>query len=530
MTDKRKPGMGFEVNIDSSSAEENTTQLHVTQSARPEAKPDTPFCIAVLGDFSGSGGHGQTSGEIKPLSSRRFIEIDRDNFEEVMAEKKIVLNLQMDDERVQIDIKELDDFHPDELYDKVETFSKLRSLRRRLKNNKTFAEAAAEIQGWIPQAKPETETIEEITADSNKESEANVDIPGENLLDSILDTHHQQEPTSDAVEASHIDKLIRSIVAPYVEPAADPRQDEMIAMVDQATETHMRNILHHANFQAIESAWQSLYFLIKRLETGSKLKIKILDVTKQELQADLAVDDITTSAIYKKFCEVSEGDMPWSVLLGNFTFSDSIDDVLSLVNMGSVAQKSGAPFIAAANEKLAGCESFSAAPDYEDWNYEISKGVSDAWKMLRQSPVATYIGLALPKFLLRLPYGKKSKPVDSFVFEEMPEEHCHECYLWGNAAFIKVEMLARNFKDNGWQMKPQQVHQTDGLPMSYFNDDGEVANKPAAEIFLTERGGEIIRNKGLITLWSVRNSDSIRSADYCSVSEKTEEITGRWSQ
>ena len=520
MPDKNKPGMGFEVNIRSKSEKINeSTPL----SNAPETSANSPFCIAVLGDFSGLQNLQARSADLKPVHSRRFIEIDRDNFEDVMAGFNISLNLNMGEESVQLNIKELEDFHPDELYDKVETFSKLRSLRRRLKNNKTFAEAASEIQGWLP----DTEDTQKITTENTKTTETVA--PTENLLDDILSVQQNQTASAATTEAAHIDKLIRSIVAPYVETASDPRQDEMIKMVDKATEIHMRDILHHPDFQAIESAWRSLYFMIKRLESDSKIKIMLLDINKQEFQLDLAVDDITTSAIHKKFCDVSAGDLPWSLLLGNYTFSDTIDDVLSLANIGEIAKQSNAVFIAAARETLVGCESFAKTPDYEDWNYEISDGVREAWQLVRQSPVAKHIGLALPRFLLRLPYGNKSKPVESFSFEEMTEEHCHECFLWGNAAFIKAEMLVRNFTSNAWAMSPREVYQTEGLPLFYYQDEGEKVAKAVAEIYMKERGGEIINSRGLISLWSVKNADSIRSVDYQSISENTQDLQGRWS-
>ncbi len=512
-----KISMGVEVNIDTNAS---------AKSNAPQTRPNTPFCIAILGDFSGRTNRAQH--EPETLSSRRLIEIDRDNFEEVMARLNISLNLAFsDDEGIQLAIKELDDFHPDELYEKLDSFSRLRSLRRRLKNNNSFAEAAAEIQGWgLVKESPQPSVHQAVDPAASDLIEA-VQADAGNFLDSILDSQ-QQTTNACSSEASQIDRLIKSIVAPYVIPAADPRQDEMISSVDQATQTHMRNILHHADFQALESAWQSLYFLIKRLETDSTLKIKILDVSKQELQADLAVDDVTTSVIYKLFCDPSEGDTPYTVLLGNYSFTDSIDDVLSLASIGEIAQQAGAPFIAAANETLAGCESFATTADYEDWNHSVSDGVSSVWQMLRQSPVAAYIGLALPRFLLRLPYGRKTKPIDAFAFEEMPEEHCHGCYLWGNAAFLKVELLARNFKNRGWQMQPGEEYQTDNLPMHYYQEDGETVSKPVAEILLTEKGGELLTQQGLMPLWSVKNRDAIRSSDFRSVAENGQTIVGRW--
>ncbi len=508
-----RPTMGVEVNMRSDSPSLKTASINTAPKPAIETQPDSPFCIAIMGNFSA-----------KPdITKPRLIEIDRDNFEEVMARFKIKLHLNLSSEKnthneiIQIELNELDDFHPDILYEKLESFEKLRSLRRRLKSNNSFADAAAEIQSWLPQ----TEINEKKPAPIKNEPAST-----ENLLDSILGSSQATDAT--AIEASQIDRLIKSIVAPYVEPAADPRQNEMLEMLDRVTESHMRDILHHPEFQAMESAWQSLYFLIKRLDTGAKLKLFILDISKQQLQQDLAVNDLNTSSIYKLFCDPSEGDNPWSILLGNYTFTDSIDDALSLANIGEIAQQSNATFIASAHEKLAGCDSFAKTEDYEDWNYSISDGAKQAWDLLRQSSVASYISLALPRFLLRLPYGNKSKPIDAFKFEEMTSENNHANYLWGSAAFIKAECLAQNFSQNGWNMQLNDIFQTDNLPVHYYNDDGETVNKPVAEIMLTEKGGEILNKHGLVALWSVKNADCIRSADYRSISIDSENINGRW--
>lgn len=515
MTDKIR--MGFEVNMDTNPS---------TKPKTPKtSSSDTPFCIAILGDFSGRGNHSRH--EPETIARRRLIEIDRDNIEEVMARLVISLNLNLGNAgNILVAIKELDDFHPDELYEKLETFSRLRSLRRRLNNKSSFAEAAAEIQGWQATSKPAvTEHAENTVRDADMNDAIVADT--KNLLSNIIDFQQRSSSTT-SYETSQIDKLIKSVVAPYVEPAADPRQGEMIASVDSATEAHMRDILHHADFQALESAWRSLYFLVTRLETDANLKIKILDITKQELQADLAVDDMSSSAIYKLFCDPAEGDTPWSILLGNYRFTDTIEDVLSLASMGAVAQQAGAPFIAAASDTLAGCKSFADTPACEDWNHARSDGFTRTWQMLRQSSVAAYISLALPRFLLRLPYGKKSKPIDAFTFEEMPDEPCHTCYLWGNAAFVKVELLARNFKNRGWDMQPGEEYQTENLPVHYYQEEGETVGKPVAEILLTEKCAELIRQQGLTPLLSVKNMDAVRSADYRSVAENAQTIAGRW--
>jgi len=536
MTEKNGPHMSVGVTMNVNSAQKGAQSTEPTYNA-PVADRDTPFCIALMGAFSDP--QAANSASQAPVAKRRFIEIDRDNFEARMAAFNIQLNVNVNGEVIPIAVKEMDDFHPDELYQKLDSFSQLRSLRRRLKNNKTFAAAAAEIQSWGRQdeaaASPAAETatgnavasILASTSTSTSTSTANEPVP-DNLLDSILGAHAQSASTASGRESSQIDSLIRSIVAPYVEPAADPRQDEMIALVDNATQAHMRGILHSGEFQAMEAAWESLWFLVKRLETNTRLKIKILDISKQALSEDLAVDDLSASGLHRLFCDTSEGDEPWSVLLGNYTFNDTIEDILTLASLGEIAQQAGAPFIAAADEVFIGCESFAKAPYYDDWNQPLKEGVGKAWQILRESAVSASIGLALPRFMLRLPYGQKSSPIESFVFEEMAESDRHNSYLWGNAAFVKVECMARNFSENGWDMHPEAVYQTDDLPVHYYKEDGESVSKPVAEIMLTDKAVGIISQQGLIPICSVKNSDAIRSSNYCSVGINAEKLRGRW--
>ncbi len=498
---QNKPGIGIAVNI------HNSTH----NPKQPTAQTDTPFCIAILGNFSG---------KKNKTSKRRLIEIDRDNYETVMDDFNIHLKLTLsENQSIDINFKELDDFHPDTLYENLESFNQLKNLKRRLNNNQTFADAAAEIQSWLPDSITKNSQPEPTSANTNEAAP-------EGLLDSILNI--QKDATPDAT--SQIDSLIKSIVAPYAQPKADPRQDEMLSVVDTALTAHMRDILHHADFQAMESAWQSVYFLIRRVDTNSRLKIFLLDISKEELQTELAVEDISTSGLYHLFCDTAEGDLPLSALMGNYQFTDTLNDINTLANISIIAQQAGAPFLSAASETLVGCQSFSATPDYSDWNYSINDETSDAWNQLRKSPAASYLGLALPRFLLRLPYGKKTDPIDSFKFEEMPDENInHSHYLWGNAAFIKIECMARNFTQNNWNMRLAEVSQTDSMPLHYYTEEGESAVKPIAEILLTEKGGEIIRANGMIPIWSVKNQDCIRSSDYCSISETDEEICGRWA-
>lgn len=524
MTEKYTIGVG--VTMDS---KQQTSKGKIQQpDAAPMTKADSPFCIAMLGNFSGKKNHD------KSIQQRRLIEVDRDNFEQLMAEFDIRLQLEMDDQQcIDVKLKELEDLHPDHLFDELDSFAQLRSLKRRLNKTSTFGQAALEIQGWAEYAS-EYAGIESSTSrlEENKQDIATDagDAQG-NLLDNILQS--QQSGTNEQVSQSgQIDRLIKSIVAPYVEPAEDPRKDDLIAVVDKATSQLMRNILHHADFQELESTWLSLYHLVRRLETGKKLKLFILDMSREELFEDVLCDDIQKSALYKKFCDTTEGDLPWSVLLGNYQFSDSVEDILALSNLGAIAKQSNAPFLGSIHERMVGCQSLATTPDYEDWAGQPAEAIQKAWTLLRESPVADYIGLALPRFLLRQPYGEKASQVESFEFEEIDVNEAvsarHDSYLWGNAAILKTELLARGFLNKAWDMQPGEEFQIEKLPLHYYEDDGEVVNKPIAEIYLTEKAAEKMTAQGLMPVFSVRNMDVIRSSDFRSVSIDTDKIHGRW--
>lgn len=512
MSDSKKYRTGFEMNLGNPG--QKTKSVDVGDEQRPIASNTDPLCIAILGDFSGRDNKQQYQAET--IGKRRMIAVDRDNLDAVLAGFDVSLQLWLEDdslEPIEIPVKGLDDFHPDRLYQNVGIFGQLRALRNRLKNNKTFAEAARELQAWraADQNPAEPKADERAAApDASRSSE--------NLLESMFEASREMQSSSDSAAGSAmVDNLVKQIVAPYVEPKADPRQDEMIGAVDQAISAHMQFILHHPDFQAMEAAWLSLDFLIRRVETGQRVKFFIMDVAKHELEVDLGEDNITATGLYQRFCDPAPGDLPWGLLLGNYNFTDRVEEIMTLLQIGAVARRAQAPFMTAANETLVGCESFAVTPDVEDWHYQLQPEVATAWSLLRHSDEADYLAMVVPGFLLRAPYGKKSKPIESFAFEEMPELPCHSCYLWGNGAFIKAEQMARAFIKDAWDMNPAEAYQVDRLPVHYYQEDGELLAKPCAEIQLTEQGGRRMVQQGLIPLWSVRSSDAIRSSDFNSL-------------
>jgi type VI secretion system protein ImpC len=308
----------------------------------------------------------------------------------------------------------------------------------------------------------------------------------------------------------------------------------LVAAVDTAIAELMRAILHHPDFQAIEAAWRALYFLVSRLETDEQLKLYLLDISKAELAADLSeAEDLRLTSLYRLLVEETvetPGGEPWAVVGGNYTFDHTRDDAALLGAIAQIAYHAGTPFIAAAHAHLLGCESLAETPDPDDWERPTDAEATQVWEALRKLPEASYLGLALPRFLLRLPYGAETDPTERFDFEEMSREPEHDHYLWGNPAFACVYLLTQVFTHYGWDLRPGVILDIEGLPLHLYKAQGETRVKPCAEVVLTDRAAETILDKGLMPLLSFRNQDKIQLARFQSIADPLTHLAGRWGR
>jgi type VI secretion system protein ImpC len=305
-----------------------------------------------------------------------------------------------------------------------------------------------------------------------------------------------------------------------------------VAQLDQAISGQMCAILHHPDFQELEAAWRALQFLVSRVEMDETLKLYVVDVSKGELAADLAsADDLQSSGTYRLLVEQSvgaPGAQPWTLLVGGYTFDQTEEDIKLLQRLAKVAQAARAPFLSAASPHFAGCESVAATPDPDDWRRQADPAVLGFWQQLRRSPEAASVGLALPRFLLRMPYGRDTEPIERFDFEELSYPPEHEQYLWGNPAVICACLLAEAFRESGWSLTGVLQRDLWGLPMHVYKANDETQVTPCAEIFLTERAMENLVGKGLIPLLSIKGRDAVRVARFQSIAEPCAPLSGRW--
>ncbi|MEA3546649.1 MAG: type VI secretion system contractile sheath large subunit, partial [Thermodesulfobacteriota bacterium] len=489
---------------------------------------ETPFRILLMGDFSGRANRSREQSGT-PLSNLRPILVDRDNFDKELAKLAVKIELSILGENappVSIHFSELDDFHPDALYRRLEVFQALKDTRESLKDPATFAAVAEELQGAeSPVEAPESwKGDQEVLPGTAKQTTGD-------LLDRIIE-QTADEPIPAGQPPSEWDSFMQEIVGPHLAPRPHPQLDEMFAAVDAATGELMRMILHHPDFQAVEEAWRGLYFLVKRLETDVQLQLYLLDLSKAELAEDLnRTDDLRRTGMYRLLVEKAVetvGGEPWAVVAGNYTFEQNRDDIELLGRMARIAKAAGAPFIAAAGDALLCEKSLAETPDPDDWLPSAGPDEEQAWKILRQLPEAAYLGLVLPRFLLRLPYGADTDPVEGFEFEEMVSGSEHRSYLWGNPCFACSLLLGQAFSRHGWQLRPGSVLDINNLPLHVYRENEESRLKPCAEVLLSQRAAEFILDKGIMPLLSFMNQDTARLARFQAIAEPLRQLSGPW--
>lgn len=509
-------------------------QLAGAESAQIDESASAAFHLAVLGDFSGRAHRGIS--EPSRIAGLRAVDVDRDNFDDVMAQLAPKLELPTDQGTLEIEFRELDDFEPDRLVEKVNVFSELRTTRRRLKNTDTYAKAAEDVRSWA--SLPEPEAPAPAAEPPSAPQEASTENSGSGgLLDQLVAATEQAksgegasrtEPDSPIVKA-----IVSDIVRPYILPKADPQRDELIACVDEATSAHMREILHHPYFQALEATWRGLYFLVRRLPTHQKLRVFLIDVTKQELASDLSSqDELSTTGLWKMMVEKTvntAGKTPYALVVADYQFEPTVEDAQLLARTGLIVSSAKATLLAGASPAFVGCDSFGLTSDHTQWQQELSDEALSAWTELAQQEVASYIGLVAPRFLLRLPYGRESYPMESFAFEEIVPPYQHNHFLWANGAFAVSYLIAENFSRSGWSFRPNSLRDLEDMPAFLLEVDGEKEMLPCAEALLSERALDKLALRGLIPLVSVANQDVVRVGRFQSLAQPVPvPLTGRW--
>jgi type VI secretion system protein ImpC len=401
--------------------------------------------LLVLGDFGGN-----AAADRPALGSRPTLRVDIDNFDDVLRRVMPRLNMPSGEIRFQ----QIDDFHPDGLYARLDLFKALRQAR----------------------VGPPSDAGD---------------------LDRLLGKPAERSATPAPVQAGGLDAFIRDIVAPHIVHDGSAQEKSYQAGVDAAIAEQMRSLLHQPSFQSLEAAWRGLRWLVSSLELDENLQLYVLDVTREELLADIVAANgaLAQTGLYRTMVDRWRnvpGGHGWSAVAVLIDFGPSDQDVGLLAALGVIASQAGGPILAGANEVL----SSGADP-------------GPAWQALRRSEAAPWIGLSAPRVLMRLPYGKASDPIDSFAFEECVGLPLHQEFLWGNASLATALLLGRAFTARGWDMEPGDEREIGDLPAYTFVRDGEREMQACAERFLTESESNRLLGAGLIPLVSRRDRNAV---------------------
>ena len=482
--------------------------------------PDAPPRILIMADFSGRGQREPpAAGPV--LANRPPLAVDVDRLNAVMARLEPALRLPLAATGADFAIRfaQLDDFHPDALYQRLDLFQTLRRTRARLLDPAHFAQAAAEL---TPLAAPEPVYSGPLAPMESEPA----------LLERLLGRAPTASPTARPAESgtNAIQTWLRAIVQPHI-VHTDPRQSAWVAALDAAIGDQMRLILHHPTFQALEATWRSVHDLVANLDHDAA-RIFLLDVTRQELFLDLRAAGGKPQAtalhtlLIERGVQMPDGE-PWTLLVGDYAFGAAAEDIALLGMLGAMAAAAGGPFLAAAGPQLLGCDSAAALADPARWS-ALPAEAEQRWRLLRTSAVAPWLGLALPRILLRLPYGQKTDPVESFAFEEMPGGRDPEAYLWGNPAYACVRLIAAAFAENGWDFNPGDVLELDDCPAHVYEEAGERTMQPATEVLLSERAMLEILARGPMPLLGHRQRNAVRLARFQSLADPPTALASAW--
>lgn len=476
-------------------------------AAGEPVSPDAPFHLLVIGAFGGE-------------SKSRAIEIDRDNFDDILDRLNVVFTCDMPEGQppASVTFRTLDDFHPDHLFETVDAFESLRETRRRLLNPASFEQAAAEVRQWLSE-----ETAPAAPTPAPAAAPPAIETAG--LLDGILEAADSAPAEDD--RPLDWNALIRDIVRPYSIPKIGPQQDVLVGCVDALIGRLMTALLHHPRFQTLEAAWRGLWFLVRRLETDSRLKVFLLDVPQSQLDASLQLDgELSTAPLHRELVERTVGTpgaQPWAALLGLYSFGPDDQSARRLARFAELAGANGAPFIAAATAEIPGADS-DWSSDPADWRPAT---MTEKWHALRASPAAHALALIWPAFLLRLPYGARTSPTEVFEFEEIAGRPELSDYLWGNPALIAGCLLGQSYTESGWRLRVGEQSEIGGLPQHVYKDDGDSIARPCAAVQLTQQGAQRLLAVGINPLWSVRDQGIVQLPGLKSLAGVS--LAARWS-
>jgi type VI secretion system protein ImpC len=336
-------------------------------------------------------------------------------------------------------------------------------------------------------------------------------------------------PAPQTAAQSLVARLVQEATATHVAAVESPHAAALAAELDRQIAARMAAVLHHPAFQALEASWRGVQRLVAGLELGENLQLHLLDANRLELQFDVMdhAADLSQSHLCRILCgedtRPPEGS-PWSLVVCDFPFGPEREDVLMVAALGALGAAAGAPVLAAARIGALGCASPQDLARPENWK-PLPPEDEARWTKLRRSGSANWVGLALPRIIGRLPYGRRSDAVESFAFEEMEGMPRHGDFLWTNPAWSLALLVGQAFQEEGWQLDLDRRLDIADLPSYGFRDaEGEAHQQPCAEVAAGEAAADAMIARGIMPVLSYRNRNAARLLRWQSIAEPAQRL------
>jgi type VI secretion system protein ImpC len=489
---------------------------------------ELPFVIGVLADLSG-----KPDEPLSELRYRQFVDINCDHFDEVLEGMQPRLAFRVDNKltdddtqlAIELRFKSIDDFHPERIANQVEPLRRLvenrtglSNLLIKMMNRPRFAEILINILS-------STESTEQLAQELGLELEPSNQLKPSRGLEYLNRKYGESDSPEEheAIEAELVEEriladrimyeggLVRSEVqrdeallqlATLIDgvlkgevvifKSPEDMINARISQIDKIISDQLDEIMHHPEFQNLEASWRALHFLVAKTETCAMLKVRVLNVKKQELLIDLEhAGEFVQSALFEKVYDEEYGTWggePFGVLVGDYQFANYPQDLSLLEKISKIASVARTPFVTALSSQFLELDSFLELRFFRNLKDYLSQGHFAKWNYFRKTKESNYVVLVLPHILVRLPYGKNNVPVDAFDFEEDVEADKSR-YLWGNAAYALASLLAEAFSRYHWCSAIRGVQNgglVHGLTHSVRTDNGNELQIGPTEVIISD--------------------------------------------
>lgn len=490
---------------------------------------ELPLIVGVLADVSGS-----PIEPLPPLKEREFIEIDRDNFNDVMVGNAVRLVYKVDnviaqsaepvDEAVvaklnlELFFNSIEDFEPINLVKRIAATNDVYESRNRVRDMMAKLDGNDPLDAILAAIMID-EAMQKELIDLFADAEDWATVEPNDLVNRMLNEGGMALDESQIPYALQlIGEFAVSIIKDMSELTGMYAGDLMsnkIANIDNQLTDQINLVMHAPEFQALESTWRGLHFLVMNTETCSTLKIRLLNVAKKDLLKDLQkAVEFDQSALFKKVYEEEFGTYggdPFSFLIGDYEFGRHPEDIELLEKISGVASSAHAPFISSAYAKLFDMEDFFTLSQPRDLTKIFESAELIKWRSFRGSEDARYVSLTLPKVLLRLPYGPDTVVAEGFDYVEDVDGSDARKYLWGNPAFILGQRITNAFSKHGWLAAIRGVEGgglVEGLPAHTFKTPaGDVKLTCPTQVSITDRREKELNDLGFMAILHCKGSD-----------------------